>query len=998
MSWYVRRDLWRIKAMELRAQFERNRNVRDPRAVAALLNEAEQEVQKLSHPDPYRPPEAVDGTKWERNIPTATRQTASPASLLVPKVHHTKSRQHGAAQAMNGYSDPYASQYPYTDPRHPPPPQPPPHQYPVASTSQLPPPPPLPRPAVDWAGQIGYEGMGLPPGGSILVSTSNGQLPKTLPGGTELVKVTAKCDRRYPECARCTKRKETCDYGDDVSIALRPNWVSPADEDLITPAAPMRTPFSTTAPLNRPSYASSAQPYPSRPPQLQPYDSYAPPPNRGIVDLPRSQALVHGLGGRTNGKDEGEEANGTGTVRQWEVFLQASNLGESSSSWRLALPSMASSLTIHLIDGVPEVSYFKSNVDRLDTASQVIVGILTSLGARASPHSALLGIAGPDIENGQASHDLVLSAGHRRENAWRAIVKRATEVCTSLEILEVASARNLQTLTAFVQMLMLAEVKPTKARFFLRTAMGLYRDMQQQNSGLSAAQIREIKNAVGPTLFESDSRIAAYLSMPILVSDEDLDQYFDGTGVHVPDLATEELGPQLDAILESDGGRVTSEKLDRALALIGYFVCSVQRCFAKTSSSRKTGAKFLTAIPDLWDYIDRAHQAVQKFHRTLVSLTYTPDGCDDHHTVDYDLLIAVRMDERLLDIVHLAHVWLSRRTREDLSPSQVVDFDKLLGVSDRRVRKCLKLLAFYSKVFVDSLDKHCVYHLFTQLECLPNWATLAAQRVDEMTPFGPLSEECALTETELDWFTRALELACFFTPLAQTRLKELTTARNARRPPANYDAFNFDLSVPPQPSVQLSPPPMPPTSAPYVPGLDAQALPPSHPYAPNATWNFDHYGRPLSFQDAPVIVDAPGTDSESPTHSQSSTEGTTAVFTDSPAGTFDYSASSSRPTASASVLPPAVDFVGDATAAWISGNGGYEYSTGLTPTYDPLGGDGGASIIELPSEVVGSSVAGGANGTYVHSGLTPGQSGDDLRRQGRSPSNGVPGWTSVEQW
>ncbi|BGO99761.1 hypothetical protein NBRC10512_003168 [Rhodotorula toruloides] len=69
LDWYVRRDLWRIKAMELRAQFERNRNVRDPRAVAALLNEAEQEVQKLSHPDPYRPPEAVDGTKWERNIP-----------------------------------------------------------------------------------------------------------------------------------------------------------------------------------------------------------------------------------------------------------------------------------------------------------------------------------------------------------------------------------------------------------------------------------------------------------------------------------------------------------------------------------------------------------------------------------------------------------------------------------------------------------------------------------------------------------------------------------------------------------------------------------------------------------------------------------------------------------------------------------------------------------------------------------------------------------------
>lgn len=86
----------------------------------------------------------------------------------------------------------------------------------------------------------------------------------------------------------------------------------------------------------------------------------------------------------------------------------------------------------------------------------MIVAILTSLGARASPHSALLGIAGPDIENGEGSPDIVLSAGVRRENAWRAIVKRATDLCSSMEILQVPSARNAQTLVAFVQMLMRA--------------------------------------------------------------------------------------------------------------------------------------------------------------------------------------------------------------------------------------------------------------------------------------------------------------------------------------------------------------------------------------------------------------------------------------------------------------------------------------------------------------------------------------------------------------
>lgn len=92
----------------------------------------------------------------------------------------------------------------------------------------------------------------------------------------------------------------------------------------------------------------------------------------------------------------------------------------------------------------------------LTTLLQVIVGILTSLGARASPHSALLGIAGPDVENGEGSPDIVLSAGVRRENAWRAIVKRATDLCSSMEILQVPSARNAQTLVAFVQMLMRA--------------------------------------------------------------------------------------------------------------------------------------------------------------------------------------------------------------------------------------------------------------------------------------------------------------------------------------------------------------------------------------------------------------------------------------------------------------------------------------------------------------------------------------------------------------
>ncbi|KPV74745.1 uncharacterized protein RHOBADRAFT_53693, partial [Rhodotorula graminis WP1] len=514
---------------------------------------------------------------------------------------------------MDGY-DPYLQQHhqQYNYPQQPPQQQPlplpvqppPPHLLqPIASTSQL------PLAPVDWAAQLALDAAAhLAPGGSILVPAvgpglAASALPDQLVRGTQLVKVTAKscancrlrkCDRRYPECSRCTKRKELCDYGDDISIALRPTWVPPSDEDgLISPPSGLTAPptphasFAGPMPSSRShagaaTYAPSALPYPMRPPM--PYDPYHS--QRALSDLQHHQALVRHRGGPGGAADVGgagalrlsaaaggdgasgyarrragregdldgreprrahdEDEGGTGErgfADLWEKFLRASNLGQSSSDWRLAQPTMASSLQIHLIDAsmhsccfhLPafhifnrEIQYLKENIDQLDLASQVVVGILTSLGARASPHSALLGIAGPDIENGRASLDLVLSAGVRRENAWRAIVKRATDLCSKMDILQVPSARNLQTLVAFVQMLMLAEVHPVTARFFLRTAIGLFRDMQHA-SDLSYDEVQATKLRVGPTLFESDARIAAYLSLPVCITDEDLYEYFDGT-------------------------------------------------------------------------------------------------------------------------------------------------------------------------------------------------------------------------------------------------------------------------------------------------------------------------------------------------------------------------------------------------------------------------------------------------------------------------------------
>ncbi|KAH9938007.1 uncharacterized protein B0H18DRAFT_965079 [Fomitopsis serialis] len=69
LNWTINRNAWRGRAIAVRAEFERNRNVHDPRELSAILQKAEADLAERLHPDPYRPPEAVDGTKWERNLP-----------------------------------------------------------------------------------------------------------------------------------------------------------------------------------------------------------------------------------------------------------------------------------------------------------------------------------------------------------------------------------------------------------------------------------------------------------------------------------------------------------------------------------------------------------------------------------------------------------------------------------------------------------------------------------------------------------------------------------------------------------------------------------------------------------------------------------------------------------------------------------------------------------------------------------------------------------------
>ncbi|EPQ27630.1 uncharacterized protein PFL1_04768 [Pseudozyma flocculosa PF-1] len=87
LDWCIRRDVWRDRAIEIRVEFEKHRNVRNPRQLAKLFDKAEAELKQIQHPDPHRPPMFEDGTKWERNLPPRMF-TEAEKKAAIEAMHH----------------------------------------------------------------------------------------------------------------------------------------------------------------------------------------------------------------------------------------------------------------------------------------------------------------------------------------------------------------------------------------------------------------------------------------------------------------------------------------------------------------------------------------------------------------------------------------------------------------------------------------------------------------------------------------------------------------------------------------------------------------------------------------------------------------------------------------------------------------------------------------------------------------------------------------------
>lgn len=68
-SWINRRDLFRAKAVEIRQQFDENRDITDFRKSEALIQSTRDLLKRYAHPDPIIPSQRPGGTRFERNVP-----------------------------------------------------------------------------------------------------------------------------------------------------------------------------------------------------------------------------------------------------------------------------------------------------------------------------------------------------------------------------------------------------------------------------------------------------------------------------------------------------------------------------------------------------------------------------------------------------------------------------------------------------------------------------------------------------------------------------------------------------------------------------------------------------------------------------------------------------------------------------------------------------------------------------------------------------------------
>lgn len=568
-----------------------------------------------------------------------------------------------------------------------------------------------------------------------------------------------KCDRKWPTCAKCADRGDTCDFGNMVPAGMIPD-VGVGDTQ-----------------------------------KLQILESRLAEMEQTLEDIRMRDSNLPEL--LADGIRAAYMEGARDPAEIFQAFGIARFQGESSIDWRLARKALSASLCLHLVDSFftsccaylpvfepwhKRLLYVRDNIDKLSPATRVAVAGFCAMGARASPHSALLGLYVGDIDI-WPTPPAVVEAGSRRELACQAIHNHAMDLCHRLEIAHDASVVNLETLLVEIQMLIFKEIMPRKSRSLMRLALGQFKDLIE--SSLSEQEKVDLAERLGLPLVLGDALTSAYARKPPLITIKDLQQYFYRANFEVLYRSQDSGGPTLAAILDhhiprtAADGYVTHVSLVGATTTLACWLAACQRDFAHLATYQVTPKPIdATEIHRLWAALDEIHDAVQRIQQILVHVSYLPTGCESDGCADLHLRFDTRLDRDVSDVVHLIHTFILDRAGLTATLPHDSNLLPLFNESEGRVRRSLKLVAFYSQLYITSHDQHMCHHLTFQLELLPDWTTLVVQRHGENP--GPATPDLEVTELELDWFVKGLRVAAFYHPRARRRLYEI---EQGRRPP-----------------------------------------------------------------------------------------------------------------------------------------------------------------------------------------------------------------------
>ncbi|GAA6027174.1 hypothetical protein JCM8097_002455 [Rhodosporidiobolus ruineniae] len=541
-----------------------------------------------------------------------------------------------------------------------------------------------------------------------------------------------------------------------------------------------------------------------------------------------------------------------------------SSIGATSLDWRLAMPQLATSLSRHLTEAFTEsccfllepYNFFRSGAtmnellrlpdEGLTPAQKVSLAAFCAVGARTSPHSAVLGISIHPSDTIAHPKAPLLSAGTRRQNACKALIEQAGRLNYEAGTMEHATAENLAALMTMLQLAMFTELEPSKSRPYLQSAVSHYKDL------LDAAETEEeqewLKKTFGFALYTADCLVSALSRRRCFILDSDLATYFshDATKVVVPRLPNDNLLNIAQKIMH--GGMLPLEAaLKSCKHLLACWTCACQRAFAQLAAPpKKSAEQVVEAVRKLWMSIDSTRAATQfllsscpprlntfHIHGHPHTHSHSSDSSSSHHHSvhedDYGAQL-IRLDRDLLDLVNLAHRFLA--TSGPGGTAIVGVPEEVLRESLGRVRKGLRTRAAYLKTYVSGVDMHMVYHEIFSLEHLPNWTQLALDRCGQ--PGGPASEEEELTEMEMRWLIEGLQHACYYHPLAEKRLLELDPSADpagGETSAAGAAMAGAGVPGPPQGAFAWGGDPLLPTpSPPAAPNLTLPLAP-----APNAT-------------------------------------------------------------------------------------------------------------------------------------------------------------------